>query len=71
MLQPQSWRMGQAGLRQAENSRPISLNKAEHANPHQALWEKHQSLAQSFAQCLPAGHRVVEIGLHHCTNGFP
>lgn len=63
MFQPTSWRMGLVGLTKAENSPPISLNKAVHANPHQALWEEHKSLAQGFAQCLPAGHREVEIGL--------
>lgn len=70
MFQPTSWRMGEVGLRQAEHSLPISLNKAVHANPHQALREEHQSLAQGFAQCLPAGHREVGIGLHNSINGF-
>lgn len=59
MFQPASWRMGQGGLRQVENSTHISHIKAEHVNPHQSLPERHQSLAQGFAQCLPAGHREV------------
>lgn len=54
----------QVGLRQAESSHPISLNKAVQAKPSQTLWEKQQSLAQGFAQRLPAGHREVGIGLY-------